>query len=142
VRAIEQPIAVAPAAHETAASYVTRLAALHGMPFAELWPQLYHRHVTAVLVRDWSVPMAMFAGTVDASANTWKFRNEATRPSITAGPSLSSPRESICGPTQPVGLPRHGHHARPWPTRTGPKVSAGRLLLGKERTGVGPPIRR
>jgi hypothetical protein len=34
------PIAVAPAANETAASYITRLAALHGMPFAELWPQV------------------------------------------------------------------------------------------------------
>jgi hypothetical protein len=34
------PIAVAPADHETAASYVTRLATLHGMPFAELWPQV------------------------------------------------------------------------------------------------------
>jgi hypothetical protein len=34
------PIAVAPAHHETAASYVTRLAALHGMPFGELWQQV------------------------------------------------------------------------------------------------------
>ncbi len=30
----------------------------------------------------------------------------------------------------------------PWPTRTGPNVSVGGLLLGKERTGTGPPIRR
>jgi hypothetical protein len=34
------PIAVAPAANETAASYITRLATLHGMPFDELWPQV------------------------------------------------------------------------------------------------------
>jgi hypothetical protein len=34
------PIAVAPAGHETAVSYVTRLATLHGMPFAELWHQV------------------------------------------------------------------------------------------------------
>ncbi|MEQ4305533.1 TniQ family protein [Plantactinospora sp. B6F1] len=34
------PIAVAPAQHETAASYVTRLATLHGMPFGELWQQV------------------------------------------------------------------------------------------------------
>jgi hypothetical protein len=34
------PIAVAPAANETAASYITRLATLHGMPFDELWTQV------------------------------------------------------------------------------------------------------
>lgn len=34
------PIAVAPAHHETAASYVTRLAHLHGIPFPELWQQV------------------------------------------------------------------------------------------------------
>jgi len=34
------PIAVAPAHHETAASYVTRLANLHGIPFPELWQQV------------------------------------------------------------------------------------------------------
>jgi TniQ len=34
------PIAVAPAHHETAASYVTRLANLHGIAFPELWQQV------------------------------------------------------------------------------------------------------
>lgn len=34
------PIAVAPAHHETAASYVARLATLHGVPFPELWRQV------------------------------------------------------------------------------------------------------
>jgi TniQ len=34
------PIAVTPAQDETAASYVTRLAALHGMAFSELWQQV------------------------------------------------------------------------------------------------------
>jgi hypothetical protein len=34
------PIAVAPAHHETVVSYLSRLAALHGMPFAELWHQV------------------------------------------------------------------------------------------------------
>jgi hypothetical protein len=34
------PIAVAPAHHETATSYVTRLANLHGIPFPELWRQV------------------------------------------------------------------------------------------------------
>ena len=34
------PIAVAPARDETAVSYVTRLATLHGMPFGELWQQV------------------------------------------------------------------------------------------------------
>lgn len=34
------PIAVAPAHHETAASYVARLANLHGIPFTELWHQV------------------------------------------------------------------------------------------------------
>jgi hypothetical protein len=34
------PIAVAPAHHETAASYITRLANLHGIPFPELWRQV------------------------------------------------------------------------------------------------------
>lgn len=40
---------------------------------------LYHRHITAALVRGWSRAMEMFSGTVDASAQTWKFRNEAMR---------------------------------------------------------------
>ncbi|MFG1755033.1 TniQ family protein [Streptosporangium sandarakinum] len=34
------PIAVSPAQHEIAYSYLTRLAALHGMPFSELWHQV------------------------------------------------------------------------------------------------------
>jgi hypothetical protein len=33
-------------------------------------PMLHHRHLTAVLARDWSTPMTMFSGTIDASANT------------------------------------------------------------------------
>lgn len=32
-----------------------------------------------VLVRDWSIRTDLFTGTVEASANTWKFRNAATR---------------------------------------------------------------
>jgi hypothetical protein len=41
---------------------------------------LYHRHIAPVLVRDWSVRMEVFEGTVAASADTWKFRNAATKP--------------------------------------------------------------
>lgn len=40
------PIAVPPAHHETVVSYLSRLATLHAMPFAELWPQVSQpRHV-------------------------------------------------------------------------------------------------
>ncbi len=34
------PIPVTPASHETVTSYIARLAALHGMPFGELWPHV------------------------------------------------------------------------------------------------------
>ncbi|WP_232534136.1 TniQ family protein [Plantactinospora sp. KBS50] len=34
------PIAVTPGHHETATSYVARLAILHGIPFSELWRQV------------------------------------------------------------------------------------------------------
>ena len=36
------PIAVPPAHHETAGSYVQRLATLHGLPLPELWEQVSH----------------------------------------------------------------------------------------------------
>jgi hypothetical protein len=41
---------------------------------------LYHRHINPVLVRDWSIRMDLFTATVEASDNTWKFRDAATRP--------------------------------------------------------------
>lgn len=41
------PIPVAPAHHETAASYVTRLANLHGLQFAELWQQVSRPSTTS-----------------------------------------------------------------------------------------------
>lgn len=40
MRLARLPIPVAPARHETVASYLSRLAALHGMPSRELWEQI------------------------------------------------------------------------------------------------------
>jgi len=46
------PIAVPPAHHETAGSYVQRLATLHGLPLPELWEQATHAAPAAPAV--WS----------------------------------------------------------------------------------------
>jgi hypothetical protein len=46
---------------------------------------LHHRDINPVLVRDWSIRVHLFTATVEASANTWKFRDAATRPMPRAG---------------------------------------------------------
>jgi hypothetical protein len=103
---------------------------------------LYHRHITSVLVRDWSIPMTMFAGTVSASANTWKFRNEATsNMSGKATAEFASP-EYLRSRAAPSNYLDTAVAPVSWPTPTGPQVSAGRLALGKERTGLSLPIPR
>ncbi len=53
------PIAVAPAQQETLASYLTRLANLHGLPLRELWESI-------------SVPGAQVGGGATSSPTGWR----------------------------------------------------------------------
>jgi hypothetical protein len=49
------PIVVGPARHETVASYISRLAALHGLPARELWDQISPRGPKSTAHRDVTV---------------------------------------------------------------------------------------
>jgi hypothetical protein len=98
---------------------------------------LYHRHVGPVLVRDWSIRMDLFTATVEASADTWRFRNVATR-HLTA----KDARELITAeylrpfPARSDYLDAAVSPA-PWPA-TGPREPrAGRPMLGAERRLTG-----
>ncbi|MEV4210212.1 hypothetical protein [Micromonospora sp. NPDC049662] len=103
---------------------------------------LYHRHLTAVLARDWSVPMTTLSATVTASATTRKFRDEAVPNTSAATLTELATAEYLRPHAAPSDYLDTAVTPAPWPTRTSPKISAGRLTLGKERTGFGMPIPR
>lgn len=86
--------------------------------------------------------MTMFAGTVLASANTWKFHNEATRNMSGAALTALAKTEYLRPRAAPSDYLDTAVAPASWPTRTSPKVSAGRLALGKERVPLGLPIPR
>lgn len=121
---------------------------LAGFPAVRVAPSLYttssfgERSDTAVLVRDRSIPMTMFAGTVEASANNWKFRNKAGTVMNVGEFTKFTETDYLRAKPAPSDYLATAVAPAPWPTRTGPKVSVGRLPPGKERTGTGPPIRR
>lgn len=95
-----------------------------------------------MLVRDWSIPMEMFAGTVYASATTRTFRGTATPETTDAAPTKLTKAEYLRpGPAPSNFLPTAVTPA-PWPTGTSPEVSTGRTTRGKERVPTGPPIPR
>ncbi|WP_201787199.1 DNA methyltransferase [Actinoplanes sp. TFC3] len=81
-------------------------------------------------------------GTVSASANTWKFHNEATRNMSDSAPTVLTKTEYLRSRTAPSDYLHTAVTPAPWPTRTGAKQRAGRLALGKERTPRGLPIPR
>ncbi|MEU8258656.1 TniQ family protein [Micromonospora inaquosa] len=103
---------------------------------------LYHRHLTAVLVRDWSIPMTTFSATVHATANTQNFRDEAVQNMSVATLIELATAEYLRPQAAPSDYLDTAVTPAPWATRTGPKISAGRLALGKERTGYGMSIPR
>jgi hypothetical protein len=82
----------------------------------------------------------MFAGTVSASANTWKFRNEATSNMSGKATAEFARTEYLRSRAAPSNYLDTAVAPVSWPTRTGPQVSAG--PLGKERTGLSLPIPR
>jgi hypothetical protein len=99
---------------------------------------LYHRHVSSVLARDWSIKMDLFTGTVDASTDTWKFRNTATRHmTVKDAHELVATEYLRPIPAQSEYLDTAARPV-PWPVRAAPREPrAGRPMLGAKRRPTG-----
>jgi hypothetical protein len=99
---------------------------------------LYHRHINPVLVRDWSIRMDLFTATVEASANTWTFRNAANR-HMTGKDAHELPAAEYLRPF-PAQSDYLDTAVTPatWPVRAAPQQSGGgRPMLGAERRIIG-----
>ena len=121
------PIPVPPARHELVTSYVSRLAALHGMGFAELWAQ----------ISDPSTPAAA-AGTSCPTRS----------PRSPAGPAPSSPGPCPSCATPPPTGRLFRHEPQPGCPRCDARHPGGpvtrllphhRYVCPRHRHWIGPP---